>query len=137
MQKKRQNRLIKACEEDEDTCTIEDQTGLYASIASLKKLIPNKGNAQQVRENILDVLVSYYKVSGKRFVDAICQQVIGHFLLEEEESPLRVFSSELVMSLKDDQLEMVAGEDAGTKERRSMLESEIRNLQAAMKVLNS
>ncbi|KAI0616043.1 Interferon-induced GTP-binding protein Mx2, partial [Pyrenophora tritici-repentis] len=52
-----------------------------------------------------------------------------------DESPLKIFSSEFVMGLNSDQLELIAGEDAETKGRRSMLESDIKNLEAAMKVL--
>ncbi|KAF2805000.1 interferon-induced GTP-binding protein Mx2 [Mytilinidion resinicola] len=95
----------------------------------------NKDNAQQERKDILDVLASYYKVSRKRSVDVVCTQVISHFLLEGDGSPLKVFNSELVMGLDDEQLEMIAGEDAETKRRRSTLGAEIKNLEAAMKVL--
>jgi hypothetical protein len=101
----------------------------------MPNLVVNKDNAQQVREDILDILTSYYKVSRKRFVDVICRQVISHFLLEGDGSPLKIFSPELFLGLDDDQLEMIAGEDVETKHQRSMLESEIKNLEAAMKVL--
>ncbi len=80
---------------------------------------------------------SYYTISRKRFVDNICQQVINHFLLEGDESPLEIFSSELVMGLEDGQLEMIAGEDAQTRYQRSILESDIKNLEAAMRVLQA
>jgi hypothetical protein len=90
---------------------------------------------QQTHKDILDVLTSYYKVSRKRFVDKICAQVIGNFLLEGDKSPLKIFCSELVMGLDSDQLETIAGEDGETKNQRSMLESGIRELEAAMKVL--
>ncbi|KAI4955436.1 hypothetical protein J4E91_001296 [Alternaria rosae] len=102
------------------------------STTSLRSLVKDNDNMQQVREDILDVLISYYEVSRKRFVDMICRQAVGHFLLEGEESPLRVFSPEMVFGLGVEQLEFVAGEDACTKERRAMLESEIRSLEADM-----
>lgn len=63
--------------------------------------------------------------------------MIGHFLLDGEESSLRMFSSELVMGLQDDQLGIIAREDAGTKDRRAMAEFDVRNLQAAMEILHS
>lgn len=98
-------------------------------------MVVDKENAQQIRGDILDVLASYYKVSRKRFVDNICNQVIGHFLLEGDESPLKMFNSELVMGLDSDKLELIAGEDVETKNRGSILESDIKNLETAMKVL--
>jgi GTPase SAR1 family protein len=105
------------------------------STTNLRSLVTDKDNMQQVREDILDVLSSYYKISRKRFVDVICRQAIGHFLLEGEESRLRVFSPELVFGLGAEQLEVIAGEDAGTRDRRAMLELEIKSLEAAMKLL--
>ncbi|KAF2184903.1 hypothetical protein K469DRAFT_688492 [Zopfia rhizophila CBS 207.26] len=88
----------------------------------LRTFVVNKDNTQQVREDILDILASYYKV-------------ISHFLLEGDESPLKIFRPELVMGLDDEQLETIAGEDEETKRQRSVLESEIKSLEAAMKVL--
>jgi hypothetical protein len=103
----------------------------------LYSMVEDKDNIQHVCEDILNVLSSYYKVSRKRFVDVVCRQVIGHFLLEGEGSPLKVFSLELVMGLGVEELEMIAGEDAGTKDRRAMLESEIKGLEAVMKLLRA
>jgi hypothetical protein len=105
------------------------------TLESIQSVVQNKENAQQTREDILDVLTSYYKVSRKRFVDNVCAQVIGNFLLEGDRSPLKILCSELVMSLDSDQLETIAGEDGETKNQRSMLESGIKELEAAMKIL--
>jgi hypothetical protein len=113
-------------------------TGVKADLISttdLRNLAENKDDMQQTCEDILDVLSNYYKVSRKRFVDVICRQVIGHFLSKGERSPLKVFSPELVMGLEAEELEMIAGEDAKTKERRSISELEIKCLEAAMKLL--
>ena len=115
----------------------DDAKNEYLPTASLRSLVVDKDNMQQVCEDILDVLASYYTVSRKRVVDAICRQVIAHFLLDGSQSPLKVFSPELVMGLGDEQLELIAGEDAETRERRTMLEAETRNLEAAMKLLRS
>lgn len=92
---------------------------------------------QQVCEDILDVLTSYYKVARKRFVNALCRQVISHFLLDGDQSPLRVFSPDLVMGLDDKLLEKIAGEDAERKDRRAILQADMANLEAAMQVLRS
>ncbi|KAF1842442.1 interferon-induced GTP-binding protein Mx2 [Cucurbitaria berberidis CBS 394.84] len=137
VQKKRQDRMSATLEKEAGTYyTVDRHTTTKAvPLTSIGNLVINIENMQQMREDILDVLSSYYKVSRKRFVDVICRQVIGHFLLEGEESPLRVFSPELVMGLEAEQLEMIAGEDAETKHRRAMLEAEIKNLETAMKLL--
>jgi hypothetical protein len=97
----------------------------------------DKDNGQQVCEDILDTLMSYYKVARKRFVDVVCQQVIYHFLMDTDESPLRIFSSDLVMSLDAEELEMVAGEDADSKRRRDILKREMGSLEEALKILRS
>ncbi|KAF1947621.1 interferon-induced GTP-binding protein Mx2 [Clathrospora elynae] len=133
VQKKRLGRLDAAI--DEQPQIFDSEVGLCFPAPILRSLVVDKNNMQQVGEDILDVLSSYYKVSRKRFVDVICRQVIGHFLLEGELSPLKVFSSELVMGLEAEELEMIAGEDAETKDQRAMLELEIKNWEAAMKLL--
>ncbi|KAF2181462.1 hypothetical protein K469DRAFT_691959 [Zopfia rhizophila CBS 207.26] len=138
VQKKRQDRMTAAIANKTDThYTSDDEPIDVVSVTRLRTFVVNKDNAQQVREDILDILASYYKVSRKCFVDVICKQVVSHFLLEGDESPLKIFRPELIMGLDDEQLETIAGEDEETKRQRSMLESEIKNLEAAMKVLRS
>lgn len=112
-----------------------DTQGPMVRLASLISLNTTRSNPQQVREYLHDILESYYKVSVKRFVDVICQQVIDHFLVNGKDSPLHVFSTELVFELSADTLEMVAGEDQATKQERERLKTEIERLEAAMKVL--
>ncbi|KAG8167920.1 hypothetical protein KVR01_003609 [Diaporthe batatas] len=104
-------------------------------LASLSSLDINRSNPEQVREYLHDILESYYKVSVKRFVDTICQQVIDHFLLNGKDSPLHVFGTDLVFDLSADTLEMVAGEDHATKQERESLRIEMERLEAAMQVV--
>ncbi|KAJ0123005.1 Interferon-induced GTP-binding protein Mx1 [Diaporthe amygdali] len=104
-------------------------------LASLSSFNTTRSNPEQVREYLHDILESYYKVSVKRFVDVICQQVIDHFLLNGESSPLHVFSTELVFDLSADVLEMVAGEDHATRQERERLRRDIDGLEKAMLVL--
>lgn len=112
------------------------------TFAQFRSMTIDRSNSEQVREDIHDILLSYYKVSRKRFVDAICQQVVDFFLLnggrsggEDDKSPLKLFDSDLVMALEDGKLENIAGEDAGTKRTREMLTAEIKKLEEAVKVL--
>jgi hypothetical protein len=109
----------------------------YIPLQALNKHAVDKENGQQIREDILDTLISYYKVSRKRFVDIVCQQVVHYFLLDSNDSPLTVFSPELVMRLDTDQLELIAGESTESKSRRQVLELEIQSLEAALKVLRT
>lgn len=107
----------------------------YVSVSHIGRAISDKSNTQQICEDILDTLTSYYKVSRKRFVDVICQQVVNHFLLESEEGPLHTFSPDLVMGLDEDQLDAIASEEDMAKERRCVLQREIENLEQALKIL--
>lgn len=109
--------------------------GPTVEVKALKNLRIDRSNPQQVREYLHDILQSYYKVSAKRFVDVICQQVIDHFLLNGKDSPLHVFSTDLVFDLNASRLEMIAGEDQVTKQERERLERDIESLQQAMQVL--
>ncbi|KAH8884803.1 interferon-induced GTP-binding protein Mx2 [Thozetella sp. PMI_491] len=106
-------------------------------LEALRNLSIDKSNPEQIRDDIHDILKSYYEVSQTRFVDIVCQQAVDHFLLSGRQSPLRVFSSKLIMELSDEQLETIAGEDSGTKRRRETLTSEIGRLDAALQVLRS
>ncbi|KAK7708906.1 hypothetical protein SLS64_006386 [Diaporthe eres] len=112
-----------------------DLQGPVIRLASLSSINITRSNPEQVREHLHDILESYYKVSVKRFVDVICQQVIDHFLLNGKDSPLHVFSTDLVFDLSADALEMIAGEDQATKQKRERLRREMESLEAAMKVL--
>ena len=112
------------------------------TFAQFRNMTIDRSNAEQVREDIHDILLSYYKVSRKRFVDAICQQVIDYHLLnggrsgtEDDKSPIKLFDPDLVMALEDDKLESIAGEDAGTRRKREALAAEIKKLEEAAKVL--
>ncbi|TPX11991.1 uncharacterized protein E0L32_007294 [Thyridium curvatum] len=105
------------------------------STSSLQNLAVDKGNAKQTCEDVHDILRSYYKVARKRFVDVVCQQVIDHYLLNGQDSPLRVLCATRVAQLSEDQLDEIAGEDAGTKRQRVLVTEEIQRLEAAMKVL--
>ncbi|KAL1866037.1 hypothetical protein Daus18300_006938 [Diaporthe australafricana] len=112
-----------------------DSQGPVIPLKSLSNLNITKSNPEQVREYLHDVLESYYKVSAKRFVDVICQQVIDHFLLNGKDSPLHVFSTDLVFDLNANVLEIIAGEDQATKQERERLDREIKQLEEAMLVL--
>ncbi|KAJ4294867.1 hypothetical protein N0V88_005104 [Collariella sp. IMI 366227] len=94
-----------------------------------------QSNAEQVKVDIHDILKSYYKVSRKRFVDVICRQAIEHFLLDRSGSPLKVLTPGFIGKMSDAQLDMIAGEDGATKRERERLESEIKGLEAATKLL--
>ncbi|KAK1992733.1 interferon-induced GTP-binding protein Mx1 [Colletotrichum falcatum] len=109
--------------------------GWWVPKGMLSKLTTNRSNAEQVREDIHDILRSYYKVARKRFVDVVLQQVIFHFLLDARDGPLKVFSPNLVMGLDDKQLRMIAGEDSATQEKREHLTSVVENLKLAVEEL--
>ncbi|KAK7928865.1 interferon-induced GTP-binding protein Mx2 [Apiospora marii] len=134
LQRKRAGRMVDALEDL--TIELQGHEGeAYVNIKDIKDHAKNKDNTQQVCEDILDALTSTYKVSRKRFVDVICQQVILYFLLEGEESPLKVMGSDTVMRLTEDQLELIAGEDVESKQQRMTLERQKKSLEAALKVL--
>ncbi|KLU91201.1 hypothetical protein MAPG_09723 [Magnaporthiopsis poae ATCC 64411] len=106
-------------------------------VNAMKHCATDKENAQQVREDILDTLISYYKIARKRLVDVVCLHVVYHYLLESPESPLHIFSPALVMGLDDEQLAAVAGEAAETTRRRQALAREIESLELGVRILRS
>ncbi|KAI1414948.1 dynamin family protein [Hypoxylon sp. FL1857] len=90
---------------------------------------------EQICEDVHDVLKAYYEISRSRFVDAIYQQVVDHFLLNDEQSALRVLTPERVMSMSSEQLKGIAEEDPASRRQRETLEREIASLEKALTVL--
>lgn len=112
-----------------------EEHGEVVKLDVLRNRVINKSNPQQVREYLHDNLESYYKISVKRFVDVVCQQVVDFHLLNGKGSPLHVFSTDLVFDLNASALDNIAGEDHVTKQERERLEREIVSLEGAMQVL--
>ncbi|KAH0421177.1 interferon-induced GTP-binding protein Mx1 [Colletotrichum camelliae] len=137
LQKKRSERVSKTFEAMAVSSPWDEDDERYVPMSQIGKHAVDKDNGQQVCEDILDTLMSYYKVSRKRFVDVICQQVVFHLMLEGDGSPLKVFNPELIMNLDTEQLEQIAGEDAESKHQRHVLKREMESLEAALKVLRS
>ncbi|KAF7555796.1 hypothetical protein G7Z17_g1898 [Cylindrodendrum hubeiense] len=95
----------------------------------------NEDPVKTTRQDIHDVLFSYYDIARSRFVDVLCQQVIHHYLLHATDSPLAVLSDTVVLKMSDDQLDSIAGEDMISRERRKKLNADIENLRQALKIL--
>lgn len=92
-------------------------------------------NEDHAIEIIHDSLKSYYKVARKRFVDAVINQAMGHFLLSSPVSPLWRFSPEFVSTLKDEELKDLITEPAVKQEKRKTLRAEISRLERGLSVL--
>lgn len=140
LQKARSGRLMAAAKANSavphcNKCSQAVGNQKMISTSTLGSIAVDKSNARQTCEDVHDILQSYYKVARKRFVDVICQQVIDHFLLNGRDSPLRVFDATRVAELSEEQLDEIAGEDAGTKRQRVLISEEIQRLEDAMKVL--
>jgi Dynamin central region/Dynamin family len=108
---------------------------LIVDLESVRHATASKSNAEHVKEELHDILRSYYKVARKRFIDNVYHQAIDHCLLTGPASPLAVFSQEWTITLETDQLETIAGESPITKERRAVLEKKISDLEEAMRIL--
>ncbi|KAI1142261.1 P-loop containing nucleoside triphosphate hydrolase protein [Hypoxylon sp. FL0543] len=145
LQKSQSKRLVEAMEKlgmenrvetkDGEGNVVNQEAGVFLSRAQLNNLSFNMANSDHVREYMHDILESYYKVSRKRFVDVVCQQAVNHFLLAGEGSPLKTFSTQMVLNLNEDQLDMIAAEDAPVKLRREKLGRDIKNFEDALRVL--
>ncbi|KAL0933208.1 dynamin family protein [Colletotrichum truncatum] len=97
-----------------------------------------KTDAQGLKETccaIHDLLKSYYDISSARFIDMVCTQVVDHFLVGGEDSPLGVLSPNRLFGMSEEELEMIAGEDSISKSTREMLIANILMLEAGKKIL--
>ncbi|KAI1409404.1 P-loop containing nucleoside triphosphate hydrolase protein [Hypoxylon sp. FL1857] len=145
VQKSQSDRLVDAIEKlgmennvetkDDNGNVLKNEAGVFLSRAQLRNLSFNMANSDHVRKYMHDVLKAYYKVSRKRFVDVVCQQAVNHYLLAGEGSPLKIFSTQMVLNLNEEQLDMIAAEDAPVKLRREKLGRDIKNFEDALRVL--
>ena len=108
---------------------------LIVDLDSVEQVTTNKSSVEHVKEEIHDILRSYYKVARKRFVDNVYLQAVDHCLLTGPMSPLAVFSQEWAIMLNVEQLETIAGESPTGKARRAGLLKKIDDLQVAMQIL--
>lgn len=92
-------------------------------------------NAKHTIWELHDTLEAYYKVARKRFVDNICMQAADFQLVTGPRNPLKLFSPQFVGSLSDEQLEEIAGEDAGLIRKRATLKKEVADLELGKKIL--
>lgn len=108
---------------------------VVVDLRAVESAVQGKTNEGQATEDVHDILEAYYKVARERFVDNVYQQVVDYALLTKENSPLRVFSEEWVLSLDSQRLASIAGETPMTRDRRDALERQIKSYEAALKVL--
>ena len=101
----------------------------------IETAITNRSNDIYEKEDIHDILESYYNVACKRFVDNVWHQVVDHVLMSGPTSPLRLFSEQWAFNLDSMKMELEAGESRGVSERREALRKRIRDLKEPMDVL--
>jgi len=94
-------------------------------------------NDDHTIQDLHDTLKSYYKVARKRFVDAVCLQAVGHFLVSGKTSPLWIFSPHFIGKMSDAELHQIAGDEDETIRRRNMLETELCSLKTGEKILET
>ncbi|OTA63763.1 hypothetical protein K449DRAFT_33215 [Hypoxylon sp. EC38] len=145
LQKAQSSRLVASMEKlgmennietkDEHGNVVKNEAAVVLNRTQLNNLSFNMANSDYVREYMHDILKSYYKVSRKRFVDVVCQQAVNHYLLAGEGSPLKIFSTQMVLNLNEEQLDMIAAEDAPVKVHREKLGRDIKNFEEALRVL--
>ena len=110
------------------------QEGRYVRLDNAEKQSKG-GEEDEIPTSILEVTRSYYEVARARFVDNICTQAVDHFLLSDKSSPLRVFDPSAVLSMSDEKLDMIAGEDAASRTKRESATERIALFEKAIRVL--
>jgi hypothetical protein len=94
-------------------------------------------NRQYIVQDIGDILSSYYHVARKRFVDNICKQATDYFLVNGPDTPLTVFSPNLVSKMSDKELQQIAGEEERVKNQREQINKDIANLEKIIDILSN
>jgi hypothetical protein len=92
-------------------------------------------NAEHAVQDLQENLEAYYKVARKRFVDNVCMQATGYYLLQGPATPMGLLSHSLISSLGREQLDEIAGEEVTLKMKRDQLHKEITDLSTARDIL--
>ncbi|EFX04945.1 interferon-induced GTP-binding protein mx2 [Grosmannia clavigera kw1407] len=119
------------------TTKSEEDERRYVSLDEVERQVRPMDMNEQVCEDVLDALGSYYTIARERFVDTLYQQVVYNLLLGGKRSPLKVLDADRVLDLSEEQLGMIAGEDALSRAERAIVEHEMQSLEEAMRVLRS
>lgn len=110
-------------------------TNFLVRLEDVRSATTSKSNLDHVKQDVHDILHSYYKVARKRFVDNVYHQAVDHYLLTGPGSPLFVFNQEWVIKLDPEQLEAIAGESPLVVEVRNVLQKKVDDLEFAMRIL--
>lgn len=137
LQRCKKHRLKKQLEKHTETNHNSSGWPQVEKVVKLERILQliATDNTEQMIQDIHDILKSYYEVARKRFVDTVCMQGSDFHLLTGATSPLRIFGITFVSELSATQLDIVAGEDASTKQLRKNLKNEIAALEEGKKLL--
>ncbi|KAM5464735.1 hypothetical protein MauCBS54593_006826 [Microsporum audouinii] len=127
LHKRRQGRLQNVVERKAVSDTSESEEGDMEAVRT--------NNSDHVVKELHDILISYYEVARKRFVDNVLLQAAHHLLVTGPDTPLRLLSPSYILNLSEDQLENIAGEDPNTARKRSNLRKEIEELEKGRRIL--
>jgi hypothetical protein len=111
------------------------QVQSMVNLADIPKVAQEKGNMEQLQEEIHDILQAYYQLALDRFVDNVFQLAVDYCLLHGPSSPLSVFNQEWVMNLAPEELERIVGEAKSAKTHRLRLQKKITDLTHAIEIL--
>lgn len=114
---------------------IDDST--HGAVVQLKDIIQSRtiSTVDCIVRDIYDIFESYYQIARERFVDNVWMQGANYHLVTGPDTPLKLLSPSFVSRLTADQLEEIAGEDAGLKRKRNALTKEIKDLEAGKNIL--
>ncbi|OAA56880.1 interferon-induced GTP-binding protein Mx2 [Cordyceps fumosorosea ARSEF 2679] len=104
-------------------------------MADVKLTLRDKDGGKYIAEDLHDLIKAYYQVARDRFIDNVYRQVVTHFLVSGEDSPLRLFSEKWVLDLKTEKLEAIAGESHHARQQREALIKRIQDLTDAVEIL--
>ena len=95
-----------------------DATEDFVRLSDLMKGKIYAANLDQAVQDLHDLLLVYYKVARKRFIDMVIAQAADYFLLTGEESPHNILTPPFISLMSAETLEQIAGEDMVSKNRR-------------------
>lgn len=111
-----------------------NQDQLYTAGQFTNGLV-ERSSQEHAPEMARHVLMAYYKIARGRLIDCVTRDVVHYFLLDNDEGPLRALDHDYAFNIDPQTLEMIAGEDQTTAEKRTQLTKQVENLEKAARML--
>ncbi|KAL8996229.1 MAG: hypothetical protein Q9169_004207 [Polycauliona sp. 2 TL-2023] len=111
--------------EDQIMIDLRNVTALFDQV--------HMSNAQNLEDDIHDILESYYELALRDFIEFVNQHVVEAYL-RDDDGPVRFFNATYVSTLSEESIEELGAEDANIISKRKELQETMERLNRAEEI---